>query len=149
MRYLLLVAALTAAPSAALAQVKVENAWARATPPGAKIGAGYMKISSAKADRLVGAATPAAAKVELHVTHKQGDMMMMREVKGYDIPAGGSFELAPAGAHLMLVDLNAPLKEGTKVPLTLRFEKAGAVKVELEVRPLSGAPTMKMEHGTH
>jgi copper(I)-binding protein len=137
MRLLLLVAALVAAP--AFAQVKVENAWTRATPPGAKIGAGYMKISSGAADRLVGASSPAAAKVELHVTQKQGDMMMMREVKGYDIPAGGSFELAPAGAHLMLVDLKAPLKEGGKVPITLRFEKAGAVKVELQVRALGAS----------
>ena len=137
MKYLLLVAALVAAP--AFAQVKVEGAWTRATPPGAKIGAGYMKISAAKADRLVGASSPAAAKVELHVTQKQGDMMMMREVKGYDIPAGGSFELAPAGAHLMLVDLKAPLKEGGKVPLTLRFEKAGEVKVELQVRALGAS----------
>jgi copper(I)-binding protein len=144
MRYLVLLAALVAAP--AFAQVKVENPWARATPPGAKIGAGYMKISSAKADRLIGAASPASAKVELHVSQKHGDMVMMREVKGYDIPAGGSFELAPGGAHLMLVDLKAPLKEGAKVPLTLRFEKAGEVKVELVVRPLSGAPT---EHGKH
>jgi hypothetical protein len=96
----------------------------------------------------VGASSPAAAKVELHVTMKQGEMMMMREAKGYDIPAGGSFELAPSGAHLMLVDLKAPLKQGAKVPLTLRFEKAGEVKVELEVRPLSGAPMM-MEHGKH
>jgi len=137
MRLLLLVAALVAAP--AFAQVKVENAWTRATPPGAKIGAGYMKISSGAADRLVGASSPAAAKVELHVTQKQGDMMMMREVKGYDIPAGGSFELAPAGAHLMLVDLKAPLKEGGKVPLMLRFEKAGEVKVELQVRALGAS----------
>jgi copper(I)-binding protein len=137
MRLLLLVAALVAAP--AFAQVKVENAWTRATPPGAKIGAGYMKISSGAADRLVGASSPAAAKVELHVTQKQGDMMMMREVRGYDIPAGGSFELAPAGAHLMLVDLKAPLKEGGKVPLTLRFEKAGVVKVELQVRALGAS----------
>jgi len=137
MRLLLLAAALVAAP--AFAQVKVENAWTRATPPGAKIGAGYMKISSGAADRLVGASSPAAAKVELHVTQKQGDMMMMREVKSYDIPAGGSFELAPAGAHLMLVDLKAPLKEGGKVPLTLRFEKAGEVKVELQVRALGAS----------
>jgi hypothetical protein len=141
---LLLVAALVAAP--ALAQVKVDGAWARATPPGAKIGAGYMKISSAKADRLVSAASPAAARVELHVTMKRGDMMMMREAKAYDIPAGGSFELSPGGAHLMLVDLKAPLKEGMKVPLTLRFEKAGEVKVVLEVRPLTGAAPM---HGMH
>jgi copper(I)-binding protein len=137
MKYLLLVAALVAAP--AFAQVKVEGAWTRATPPGAKIGAGYMKISAAKADRLVGASSPAAAKVEMHVTQKQGEMMMMREVKGYDIPAGGSFELAPSGAHLMLVDLKAPLKEGARVPLTLRFEKAGEVKVELQVRALGAS----------
>ena len=118
------------------AQVRIDDAWARATPPGAKIGAGYMKITSGARDRLVGASTPAAARVELHVSEKKGDMMRMREVKAYDIPAGGGFELAPGGAHLMLVDLKAPLKEGAKVPLTLRFEKAGEVKVELHVRAL-------------
>jgi len=123
----------------ALAQVRVEEPWARATAPGAKVGAGYMKITSATADRLIGASSPAAARVEMHVTSKQGDVMRMREVKGYDIPAGGSFELAPSGAHLMLVDLKAPLKQGTKVPLTLRFQKAGEVKVELQVRALGAS----------
>lgn len=125
--------------------VKVEDPWARATPPGAKIGAAYMKITSGgAADRLVGASSPAAAKVELHVTEKKGDVMRMREVKAYDIPAKGSFELAPGGAHLMLVDLKAPLKEGAKVPMTLRFEKAGEVKVELQVRALGAS-----SHGSH
>lgn len=121
----------------AASPMKIDDAWARATAPGAKVGAGYMRITSGgTADRLVGASTPAAAKVELHVTEKKGDVMRMREVKAYDVPAKGSFELAPGGAHLMLVDLKAPLKEGAKVPLTLRFEKAGEVKVELEVRAL-------------
>jgi len=119
--------------------VKIEDPWARATPPGAKIGAAYMKIIGTAADRLVGASSPAAAKVELHVTEKQGDVMRMRQVKAYDIPAMGGFELAPGGAHLMLVDLKAPLKEGAKVPLTLRFEKAGEVKVELQVRALGAS----------
>jgi len=123
-----------------LAQVRVDDAWARATAPGAKIGAGYMKItSSGAADRLVGASSPAAARVELHVTDKKGDVMRMRQVKAYDIPAGGSFELSPGGAHLMLVDLKAPLKEGAKVLLALRFEKAGEVKVELRVRALGAS----------
>jgi hypothetical protein len=104
-----------------------------------------MKITgSGAADRLVGASSPAAAKVELHVTEKKGDVMRMREVKAYDIPAKGSFELAPGGAHLMLVDLKAPFKEGAKVPLTLRFEKAGEVKVELQVRALGASG-----HGSH
>jgi periplasmic copper chaperone A len=117
--------------------IKVEDAWARATPPGAQIGAAYMKIASSAADRLVGASTPAAARVELHLTEKSGEVLRMREVKAYDIPARGGFELKPGGAHLMLVDLKAPLKQGTKVPLTLRFEKAGEVKVELQVRALT------------
>ena len=124
-----------------LAQVRVEEAWARATPPGAKVGAGYMRITSSAADRLVGASSPAAARVEMHVTEKQGDVMRMREVKAYDIPAKGGFTLAPGGAHLMLVDIKAPLKEGAKVPLVLRFEKSGEVKVELQVRALT------MRHG--
>ena len=123
----------------AVTPVKIEDPWARATPPGAKIGAAYMKITSTSADRLVGASSPAAARVELHVTEKKGDVMRMRQVKAYDIPAGGSFKLSPGGAHLMLVDLKAPLKEGTKVPVTLRFEKAGEVKVELEVRALGAS----------
>jgi copper(I)-binding protein len=124
------------------AQVRVEDAWSRATPPGAKVGAGYMKISAGVADRLVGASSPAAARVELHVSEQKGDVMRMRQVKAYDIPAGRVFELSPGGAHLMLVDLKAPLKQGTKVPLTLRFEKGGEIRVELEVRALGA-------HGGH
>jgi copper(I)-binding protein len=116
--------------------VKIEDPWTRATAPGAKVGAGYMKITSTAPDRLVGASTPAAGRVELHVTSKEGEVMRMREVKAYDIPAKGGFELKPGGAHLMLVDLKAPLKEGATVPMTLRFEKAGEVKVELHVRAL-------------
>jgi copper(I)-binding protein len=59
-------------------------------------------------------------------------------VKGYEVPAKGSFELKPGGAHLMLVDIKKPFKEGDRIPLTLRFEKAGEVKIELVVS--SGPP---------
>ena len=119
--------------------VKIEDPWTRATPPGAKVAAGYMRITGGAADRLIGASSPAAARVELHVTEKKGDVLRMREVKAYDIPVGGVFELSPGGAHLMLVDIKAPFKEGAKVPLTLRFEKAGEVKVELQVRALGAS----------
>jgi len=135
---LLVMAALAATP--AWAQVKVENAWARATPPGAKIAAGYMTIRNAgAADRLLSASSPAAEKVQTHVTTKDGDVSRMREVKGYALPAKGTLELAPNGSHLMLVNIKAPLKEGDKVPLVLRFEKAGEVRTELAVRPLGAA----------
>lgn len=128
----------------ALAQVTVENAWARATPPGAKIAAGYLTIRNAgAADKLVGASSPAAEKVETHVTVKDGDISRMREAKGYAVPAKGKLELTPSGSHLMLVNIKAPLKEGDTVPLVLRFEKAGEVKTELAVRPLG---TTGQEH---
>jgi periplasmic copper chaperone A len=140
MKYLWLAAALIASPAAA--QIKIENPWARATAPGAKIAAGYMVIQNAgaAADRLIAASSPAAEKVETHVTVKDGDIFRMREVKGYDIPPKGSFELKPGGAHLMFVNIKAPFKESAKVPLTLRFERAGEVKTELHVGRLTEAP---------
>ena len=119
----------------ALAQVEVEKAWTRATPPAAKTAVGYMVIrnKSASADRLVGGSSAAAARVETHITLKDGDVMRMRQVKGYDIPAQGSFELKPGGAHLMFVDIKQPFKEGERIAATLKFEKAGEVRVEFHV----------------
>jgi copper(I)-binding protein len=136
MRYLL--ALLSLVSTSVFSQVEVTDAWSRATPPGAKVAAGYLLIrnKAAAADRLIGASSPLAARVEPHVTEKQGDVLRMREVKGYDVPANGSFELKPSGAHLMLVDIKRPFKAGEKVPLVLRFEKAGEIKTELEVRAL-------------
>ncbi|HET7197754.1 MAG TPA: copper chaperone PCu(A)C [Burkholderiales bacterium] len=147
MRILVCTLLLAAAP--AWAQVKIENAWARATPPGATIAAGYLTIrnASAKPDRLVSASSPAAARVAPHVTVEEGGINRMRPVKGYDIPAHGVFELTPGGAHLMLMNLKAPLKEGERVPLLLEFSHAGEVKTELEVKPLGTTGAMPGMHG--
>jgi hypothetical protein len=122
-------------PLTAFAQVQIENAWTRATPPGAKTAVGYLVIRNASAtpDRLVGGSSAAAARVETHITLKDGDVMRMRQVKGYDIPAQGSFELKPGGAHLMFVDIKQPFKEGERIAAVLRFEKAGEVRVEFHV----------------
>ena len=120
--------------SSVFSQVTVENAWARPTPPSAKLGAGYLTVvNPGAADRLVGAASPAAARVEMHVTLRDGEIMRMREVKAFDLPAKGRLELKPAGAHLMFIDLKRPFKAGDRVPVTLKFEKAGEVKVDLLV----------------
>ena len=136
----LCVAMLLAVSFPVFGQVEIQEPWIRATAPGQKTAAGYMIIrnSSAQPERLVGGSSPAAAKVQTHVSIKDGDIMRMREVKGYDIPAKGTFELKPNGSHLMLVDLKTPLKEGEKVPVVLKFEKSGEVKVDFEVRPLTG-----------
>jgi copper(I)-binding protein len=120
--------------TSALSQVSVENPWTRPTPPSAKLGAGYLTVVNAgAADRLVGASSPAAARVEMHVTLRDGEIMRMREVKAFDLPAKGRLELKPAGAHLMFIDLKRPFKAGDKVPVTLKFDKAGEVKVDLLV----------------
>jgi copper(I)-binding protein len=122
-------------------QVEIEKPWTRATTPGAKLAAGYMVIrnKSASSDRLVSVSSPAAAKVETHVHIKDGDIVRMREVKGYEVPANGVLELKPGGAHLMFVEIKRPFKDGEKFHATLKFEKAGELKVEFHVGRL-GTP---------
>lgn len=146
MKYIALALMLFAA--SARSQVEIAQPWIRATPPGAKVAAGYMVIrnKSAQPERLVGGSSPAAAKVETHVQVKDGDILRMREVKGFDIPANGSIELKPGGAHLMLVDPKRPLKEGEKVPVVLRFDKSGEVRVDFEVRPLAAPASSHHQH---
>jgi copper(I)-binding protein len=127
-------------------QVAVENAWARPTPPNAKLAAGYLTaVNAGAADRLLGASSPAAGRVEMHVTARDGEILRMREVKELKLPAKGRLELKPAGAHLMLVDIKRPFRQGEKIPVTLKFEKAGEVKVELDV----GQRAPAAEHHKH
>jgi copper(I)-binding protein len=146
MRLLALVA-FAFSTASAWAQVDIEKPWIRATAPGAKVAAGYMTVrnTSTQADRLIGGTSPMAAKVETHIHVKDGEILRMREVKGYDIPAKGVLELKPGGAHLMLVDIKQPLKEGDKVPVTLKFERAGEVKVDFHVGRLT-APSSHHKH---
>jgi copper(I)-binding protein len=133
----------------AWAQVSAQQPWSRATPPGAKVGAGFMVLMNAgAADRVVGASSPVAGRVEMHVTVREGDVMKMREVQGFDVPARGSFELKPGGAHLMLMDLKRPIKKGEKVPLTLKLEKGGELKLEL-IAEEAGARAPAGAHKMH
>ena len=115
----------------------ISQAWSRATPGGAKIGGGYLTIENkgATADRLIGGSGDVAAKVEVHEMSMKDGVMTMRPLdKGLAIEPGKTIKLAPGGYHLMLVDLKSPLKQGDKVPVTLEFEKAGKVKLSLDVQ---------------
>jgi len=134
----------------AQAQIQIEKPWVRATAPGAKVAGGYMVIRNAGAavDRLVSASSPAAAKVELHVHINDNGVMKMREVPGYDVPAKGAFELKPGGAHLMFMDIRRPFKEGEKLPVKLKFEKAGEVSAEFQVGRMGGSAA-PMDHTKH
>lgn len=143
--------ALAVAAAPASAQVSIENPWARATPPGAKVGGGFMKIvNKGAADRLVGASSEVAARVETHVHRHENGVMKMIEVPGFDVPAGGSVELKPGGAHLMFMELKRALKAGERVAVTLKFEKAGEVKAEFAVAAMGASgPAGAGGHGGH
>ena len=119
-------------------ELSVRHPWTRATPPGAKVAAGYLEIrnSGRQPDRLIGASTPAAERVEVHVLIREGDVLRMREVKSLDVPARERLVLRPSGSHLMIVGLERPFVKGERVLLTLHFEKAGELQIELEVQAL-------------
>ena len=121
--------------------VTVSAAWARATPPGMAVAAVYLTLSGGpRADRLVGAATPRAAMAQIHVVSEAAGMARMRPTEGVDVPAHKSVALAPQGTHIMLMNLPRPLVAGERFPLTLQFEQAGKIDVNVEVRAPDSAP---------
>jgi hypothetical protein len=114
------------------------EAWIRPVAAGGTAALYAHICNRGSADALVGAATTAAAAAELHVSERSVDgVSTMRPIDRLDIPAGGHAALAPGGAHLMLIDLAEPLSEGSTVPVSLQFERAGVVDATAEVR--SGA----------
>ena len=125
--------------------IEIEHPWARATADGATNGAVYLVLDNEgkAADRLVSAASPAAAKVQLHAHIDDNGVMRMREINAIDLAPDATVKLAPGGLHVMLLGLTEPLKKGKAVPLTLTFEKAGSVTVEVAVQ---GAGDLKADH---
>jgi periplasmic copper chaperone A len=132
----------------------ITQAWSRATPGGAKMGAGYLTIENkgSAVDKLVGVSGDIAGKIEVHEMAMNDGVMKMRPLdKGLAIEPGKTVKLAPGGYHLMMMDLKNPLKQGDKVPVTLEFEKAGKVQVTLDVQavgapgPAAGAGRMEMK----
>lgn len=120
--------------------ITIERPYARASAPGQMVGGGFMTIvhQGSSEDRLVSATTPIAREVQIHTMNMDGGVMRMRPVEGgLAIPAGGRVVLQPGGLHLMFMDISAPLVAGTTFPVTLRFAKAGDIKVEfnVEARP--------------
>lgn len=143
--------AFMAAASAALAQeVKIDNAWVRATVTGQKATGAFMTLTAKDGSRLIGVASPSAGLAEIHEMAMQGDVMKMRSVSELDLPAGKAVELKPGGYHVMLLDLKAPLAADSTVPLTLTFKDAKGVekKTELTVQVRAvNAPAAGHGHG--
>jgi periplasmic copper chaperone A len=117
--------------------IRIEDPYARVSSASAKSGAAFMVIQNTGAtdDRLIAAQSDVAKKTELH-THKQdanGVMQMMHVEEGFAVPAGGMHMLARGGDHVMLMGLNQSLAHGDVVSVTLTFEQAGDVTVDIPV----------------
>lgn len=127
-------ATLLAAPVLA-ADISIEEAYARASNP--KAGAAFMMIrnNGDTDDRLISVASDAAARVELHTHKDMGDgvMKMMHVEEGFAIPGGGMHALARGGDHIMFMGLTEPFEQGEMVTVTLTFEQAGEMVVEIPV----------------
>jgi len=139
-------AGLAAAAAAEPSAIAVTDAWARATPPGAKTGAAYVTVTNTgkAADRLMSAATPVAGAAQLHTTLTENGVMKMRPVAAIDLKPGASVTLKPGGMHLMLMDLKQPLKQGESFPLALTFEKAGKIEADVTVQKAGAMSSMDM-----
>ncbi|MEN3952386.1 copper chaperone PCu(A)C [Iodidimonas sp. SYSU 1G8] len=129
----------------------IQNPWSRATPDGAKVGAGYLTIvNTGSEDRLLAATAPAVSdRVEVHEGGMRDGVMTMRHLPdGLLVPAEGTMTLKPGSFHIMFMDLKRPLKPGESFAGVLRFEKAGKVEVRFEVQPV-GATAPASGHDAH
>src|SRR3954453_4034439 len=152
-----LMLALFAAPAAAdevkAGDLVITQAWSRATPGGAKVAGGYLTTENkgSAPDRLIGGSADVAGKVQVHEMATNDGVMTMRPLdKGLAIEPGKTVKLAPGGYHLMLLDLKSPLKQGDKLPVTLEFEKAGKVKLSLDVQGVGAqGPAGASDAGGH
>ena len=119
---------------AADAGLTIEHAWARPAPAG-RMGVIYLTVKDTGApDQLVGVRTPVSDDAQLHESTMNGSVMQMRPVEATPVAPGQPLVLAPGGYHIMLMNLKQPLKEGDTVPVTLLFQRAGAVTATATVQ---------------
>jgi copper(I)-binding protein len=131
------------AQSAWAADIKVDNAWLRATVPGQQVAGAFMNITSPVNAKLVSAESSVTGSMEVHSMSMKNGVMEMREIKVLPLPKGKLVKLAPGGFHLMLFDLKQPMKVGEIVPIKLTIETADkkreVVEVNAQVRDMSGS----------
>ena len=121
----------------------ISDPWSRATPKGASVAAGYMKIKNngPTPDRLISGSSDVAPRFEVHEMRMENGVAKMRQVTGgLEIKPGETVELKPGSLHAMFVGLKKPLSAGDHFKATLVFEKAGPVGVEYDVRAMGATP---------
>lgn len=138
---------------AAPAPVQLAGAWVPEPPAVARHAVAYLTLLGGEQDDvLLGIGTPVAEVVELHETSLADGILRMRPVASLPVKTRQRIEFVPGGLHLMLINLRQPLRYGGKVLLELRFEKAGVLNIEADVRSLPPAPAASgadMHHHHH
>ena len=150
MKKQILAVLLLLAATSAQAEVVINQAWARATAPGQKVGGVFMQITSGQTASLVGASCDCAPVVQVHESFMDNGIARMRQRENIELPAGKMVELKPGGLHIMLFDIKAPLKDGDNFMLKLNVSengKATEIPVKVIVR-MMGGEAKKMVH-TH
>lgn len=146
--FLLAFSAAAYAHSFTKGDIVVGHPWARATPDGSTVGAGYATITNngKASDRLKGGTFTGSGAVEIHEMAMDGNVMKMRQLKdGIEIKPGATIELKPSANHLMFMDLKKPIATGGDIKGSLIFEKAGTVDVEFRIEPI-GATESHDQH---
>ncbi|CEA05157.1 putative membrane or periplasmic protein [Pseudomonas saudimassiliensis] len=130
--------------------IHIIHPWSRALPPVAPTGAAYLGLENrgGQADRLIAATSPIAGRVELHEHVHQDGLMKMQQIDSVEIAPGTQVEFKPGGHHLMLFELQQTLVEGGSYPMTLTFEQAGEVEIEVKVtgEPPAASPDAHSHH---
>ena len=116
--------------------ITIEHAWSPSTPGAATVAAAYMVLRNkgSESERLLAASADIAKRVELHESKKENNVMTMQKQDSIEIPAGGEVVFQPGGLHVMFMGLINPLEIDQQYPLTLTFEKAGTVTIDVTVR---------------
>jgi copper(I)-binding protein len=146
----LILASLIASPVFAGSIIEVMHPWARPTIPN-RPGVVYFGVHNPgdAPDRLIGAHAAGVTKFEIHQSVQKDAVMTMAPVDAVDIPAGGMAHLGPGGFHLMMFGIDAPLKEGGTLEVTLIFEAAGEVTIIVPVSKTMGDPEHQGEGHQH
>lgn len=116
--------------------IQIADSWARESPPTVTNGAAYMTLTNTgpETDRLLGGSGDVAESIELHTHIMEGNVAKMRQVETIQVDVGKPTLLQPGGFHIMLIGLKKPLTAGQTFPLTLHFEKAGDIPIQVTVR---------------
>jgi periplasmic copper chaperone A len=150
MKKLFMVLILLSLSSLLAKDIKIEDAYVRATPPNLPNSAAFMTVKndSDKNIAIIKAFSNVSNAVELHIHQMKNGIMKMYPVPKIDIPAHGQTVLKPGGFHIMFIGLHHPLKKGESVILTLKFSNGEEQTVTAPIKTVMGGMKYQMKHGS-